>query len=311
MGARPSCARSSRLRAQPLKDVVDWLGSYQRFWEEGFDLLDEACAPRRVSAAMAEASGASGYGVRITRVFDAPRDRVWKEWTEPERFADWFGGRECEAPLSSVSMDVRPGGTWRLAMFALPPPADRLGGDYREVEAPDRLVFTIAGDLPDDDPFELVTVVLTDLGDDRTEMLFEQRGSMPPEEYERATEGWSTFFDHLQERLSAAEPARCGNAVPRASGQRGRTTPRPDSRRGSEPRPWRDLISSRRGTAPPDTDACDDYRLGRRAAAVHGAGCRATVASSIPEAAADPLGGRDRPGQKDSDREATRHHASV
>jgi hypothetical protein len=33
--------------------------------------------------------------------------------------------------------------------------------------------------------------VLTDLGDDRTEMLFEQRGSMPPEEYERATEGWS------------------------------------------------------------------------------------------------------------------------
>jgi len=53
-------------------------------------------------------------------------------------------------------------------------------------------------------PFELVTVVLTDLGDDRTEMLFEQRGSMPPEEYERATEGWSTFFDRLQERLSAA-----------------------------------------------------------------------------------------------------------
>jgi hypothetical protein len=49
-----------------------------------------------------------------------------------------------------------------------------------------------------------VTVVLTDLGDDRTEMLFEQRGSMPPEEYERATEGWSTFFDRLQERLSAA-----------------------------------------------------------------------------------------------------------
>jgi uncharacterized protein YndB with AHSA1/START domain len=154
---------------------------------------------------MAEASGASGYGVRITRVFDAPRERVWKEWTEPERFADWFGGRECEVPLSSVSMDVRPGGAWRLAMFA-PPDRRRIdwGGDYREVEAPDRLVFTIAGDLPDDDPFELVTVVLTDLGDDRTEMLFEQRGSMPPEEYERATEGWSTFFDRLQERLSAA-----------------------------------------------------------------------------------------------------------
>ena len=38
---RSAQLRPSRLRAQPLKDVVDWLGSYQRFWEEGFDLLDE------------------------------------------------------------------------------------------------------------------------------------------------------------------------------------------------------------------------------------------------------------------------------
>jgi uncharacterized protein YndB with AHSA1/START domain len=31
-------------------------------------------------------------GIRMVRVFDAPRERVWAEWTEPERFADWFGG---------------------------------------------------------------------------------------------------------------------------------------------------------------------------------------------------------------------------
>jgi uncharacterized protein YndB with AHSA1/START domain len=34
-------------------------------------------------------------GITITRVFDAPRERVWQEWTEPERFADWFGGPEA------------------------------------------------------------------------------------------------------------------------------------------------------------------------------------------------------------------------
>ena len=33
------------------------------------------------------------------RVFDAPRELVWKEWTEPERFADWFGGTQSEVPL--------------------------------------------------------------------------------------------------------------------------------------------------------------------------------------------------------------------
>jgi uncharacterized protein YndB with AHSA1/START domain len=59
-------------------------------------------------------------GIAITRVFDAPRERVWQEWTEPERFADWFGGVESEVPVSSVEMDVRPGGSWRLTMFAAP-----------------------------------------------------------------------------------------------------------------------------------------------------------------------------------------------
>ena len=57
-------------------------------------------------------------GFTVTRVFDAPRERVWKEWTEPERFADWFGGTEWQVPMATVSMDVKPGGLWRLSMFA-------------------------------------------------------------------------------------------------------------------------------------------------------------------------------------------------
>jgi uncharacterized protein YndB with AHSA1/START domain len=148
--------------------------------------------------------GANAYGIRIARVFDAPRERIWEEWTEPERFADWYGGAECEVPLSTVSMDVRPGGRWQLTMFA-PPNRRRIdwAGEYREVQAPERLVFTVT-DRPAQDAFELVMVVLTDLGDGRTEMLFEQRGSMSPEQYERATDGWGTFFDRMEERLAAA-----------------------------------------------------------------------------------------------------------
>jgi hypothetical protein len=46
-----------------------------------------------------------------------------------------------------------------------------------------------------------VTVVLKDVGAGRTEMLFEQRGSMRPEQYERAKEGWASFFDRIAERL--------------------------------------------------------------------------------------------------------------
>jgi DNA-binding transcriptional ArsR family regulator len=39
--ARSAQLRPSRLRAEPLKDAVDWLGSYHRFWEAGFDQLEE------------------------------------------------------------------------------------------------------------------------------------------------------------------------------------------------------------------------------------------------------------------------------
>jgi uncharacterized protein YndB with AHSA1/START domain len=143
-------------------------------------------------------------GITIVRVFDAPRERVWKEWTEPERFADWFGGVEYEVPLSTVAMDVRPGGSWRLTMLAGDERREiHWKGAYREVLEPERLVFTIS-DRPGDDAYELVSVLLTDLGDGRTQMLFEQRGSMSAEQYERAGKGWSGFFDRIAERLADA-----------------------------------------------------------------------------------------------------------
>jgi uncharacterized protein YndB with AHSA1/START domain len=143
-------------------------------------------------------------GITMTRVFDAPRERVWREWTEPEAFADWFGGTESEVPLDTVAMDVRPGGEWRLTMyFGAERREIRWRGDYREVVAPERLVFTVT-DQPDGDAYELVTVVLVDLGDGRTEMQFEQRGGgLTPEEYERAGQGWGAFFDRVDARLAA------------------------------------------------------------------------------------------------------------
>jgi uncharacterized protein YndB with AHSA1/START domain len=150
---------------------------------------------------MAE-EGTLKRGIRLTRVFEAERERVWQEWTEPERFADWFGGGEAEVPLSTVSFDVRPGGSWRATMFAGPERREiNWSGEFREVVAPERLVFTIC-DQPGEETYELIIVVLTDLGDGRTEMLFEQHGRMSPEEYEYAGQGWSKFFDRIEERIA-------------------------------------------------------------------------------------------------------------
>jgi uncharacterized protein YndB with AHSA1/START domain len=141
-------------------------------------------------------------GIELTRVFDAQRERVWREWVEPERFSDWFGGPEFEVPLSTVSMDVRPGGALRLTMLVESGRREiHWKGEYREVVKPERLVFTIS-DQPGDDAFELITVVLTDLGDGRTEMFFQQRGVLSAEQYKHTEQGWGGFFDRIAERLA-------------------------------------------------------------------------------------------------------------
>jgi uncharacterized protein YndB with AHSA1/START domain len=145
-------------------------------------------------------------GIEITRVFDAPRAEVWREWTEPERFADWYGGPDFEVPLETTSMDVRAGGRWSLVMRGEGREI-HWDGEYLEVDPPERLVFTVS-DRPGADLYELCTVLLRDLGAGRTEMRFSQTGSMSPEAYRRAREGWSGFFARVAERLRGSNPTQ-------------------------------------------------------------------------------------------------------
>jgi uncharacterized protein YndB with AHSA1/START domain len=149
-------------------------------------------------------SAAAEPGITITRVFDAPRERVWREWTELERFADWFDGGEAEVPVSTVLMDVREGAPGGRRCSPDPGRREiRWKGEYREVVASKRLVFTLS-DQPGEDGYELVVVVFSDLGDGRTEMLFQQHRRMSAKQYERAGEGWSSFFDRMAEHLADA-----------------------------------------------------------------------------------------------------------
>jgi uncharacterized protein YndB with AHSA1/START domain len=142
--------------------------------------------------------------VEISWTFEAPRENVWREWTEPQRFADWYGGPEFEIPLETVSMEVREGGRWNLVMI-VGPREIHWDGEYIEVDEPERLVFTVS-DQPGEDLYDLCTVVLTDLDGDRTEMLFQQSGGhMPAAAYRRAQEGWGGMFRYLGERLKASQ----------------------------------------------------------------------------------------------------------
>ncbi len=169
------------------------------------------------SAEHATAPTEGPRGFTIARVFDAPRELVFRAWTEPARFAQWFGGAASSVPLETTALDVRPGGAWKLVMLAGPERnALPFGGFYREVVPPERLVMTLTNPADPNDPdVEVVTVVLTDLGGGKTRMEFEQRGHLSDETYVRTKEGWSVFFDSLAEHM-AHEP-RLNERAPRAA----------------------------------------------------------------------------------------------
>lgn len=130
----------------------------------------------------------------IRRVLDAPRELVWKAWTDPDQVARWFGPREISTPRSTIRMDVRPGGTFELTMISDDDGTEYpSGGTFLEVEEPDRLVWR------DRDIDLLVTITFVDLGG-RTEMTCHVVGRTGGAE---AYDGWSTMFDKLAAFLAS------------------------------------------------------------------------------------------------------------
>jgi uncharacterized protein YndB with AHSA1/START domain len=140
----------------------------------------------------------------ITRIFDAPRELVWRAWTESADAAEWWHPRGIEIKDGSVSVDVRPGGRYTYTMVN---PADGAEypttGVYREVDPPRRLVFTWASPGEPDDTAPVITVDLRELGADRTEMLFHLRGVAGAPGDENVYDGWDSAFDLLDEQLAA------------------------------------------------------------------------------------------------------------
>ena len=56
--------------------------------------------------------------IEITRIFDAPRELVYRAFTDPGQLAQWFGPAGCRVPRDSIEIDARPGGHLRFVMTA-------------------------------------------------------------------------------------------------------------------------------------------------------------------------------------------------
>lgn len=106
--------------------------------------------------------------LEVTRVFDAPRELVWKAWTDPDHVGAWWGPNGFTTTTSS--MDVRPGGAWRFVMRGPDGKAYDNLVVYREVQAPHRLAYWHGEKEGDPHAFEVVVTFAEEDGKTRVSL---------------------------------------------------------------------------------------------------------------------------------------------
>jgi uncharacterized protein YndB with AHSA1/START domain len=82
--------------------------------------------------------------ITLVRTFDAPRELVFRMWTEPRHLAQWWGPHHFDNPVCEA--DARVGGAILIHMRAPDGKAHVMGGVYREITPPTRIVFTTSVD---------------------------------------------------------------------------------------------------------------------------------------------------------------------
>ena len=145
-------------------------------------------------------AAANGFQCVITRVFDAPRSLVFKEWTDPIQRAQWYGPRGFTAIV--IHDDARTGGTYHYQMHSAKDDYD-WHGTYLEVVEPERLVFSWPDNILWKVSDTIVTVTFEDL--DRKTRLTLRHATFPSEELRHDhTRGWNSALDRLAEVVEVA-----------------------------------------------------------------------------------------------------------
>jgi uncharacterized protein YndB with AHSA1/START domain len=160
----------------------------------------------------------------IARLFDAPRDRVWKAWTDRDQLMQWFGPAGCA--IAVAKLDLRPGGLFHYCMRM--PGGQEMWGrfTYREIVPPERIVLVNSFSDPNAGitrhPYSptwpretLSTTILAEQGDKT--MLTLRWQPLNPTAEERQTfdsshdsmkMGWTGTFDQLAAHLAKSHGSR-------------------------------------------------------------------------------------------------------
>ncbi len=148
----------------------------------------------------------------VTRVFDAPVERVWQAFTDPNYISRWWGPKDFTAP--SIKLDLRPGGKYLYLMRGPDGQDYWTAGTFQEIVPLQRLVYTdsfadehgnivpasyygMEGDMP----LEMIATVLFEELVGKTKMTLKHSGMPEGEDRDLAGQGWNESMDKLANSL--------------------------------------------------------------------------------------------------------------
>jgi uncharacterized protein YndB with AHSA1/START domain len=156
----------------------------------------------------------------ITRIFDAPRELVWKAWTDPQYVMQWWGPKGFTAPVCKI--DFRVGGKFLCCMRSPDGQEGWNAGEYHEIVPYERIVSSMYFSDPDGnkiDPAQLGieheaiedardVTLFEDLGDGRTKLTFIGNEPMESAKNSGQLEGWNQILDKLAAAVAQLVNAR-------------------------------------------------------------------------------------------------------
>ncbi len=147
---------------------------------------------------MPQAETIAPLELMINRTINAPRERVFRAWTEAEALNRWFSPDPAWVVTSSV--DLRVGGEYWIEMHKPDGQTHRAKGMYREIHRPDRLVFTWTAGSCGATAVEdsLVTVEFYEV-DGKTQLTLTHQQFRDADSRDRHNQGWNGCLDRLQQ----------------------------------------------------------------------------------------------------------------
>ncbi len=199
-----------------LFELEAWVRHMTHLWNQRFDALERVLEAEKKHIETTEMERRSTMAhqqtqskeVTITRIFDAPRELVFKAWTDPKLVGQWWGPHGFTTPV--CELDVRPGGAMRIDMRGPDGVVYPGKGVFHEIIEPDRLVFTTSTfeDAEGNPQLEVLnTVTFTELGSKTKLTLHAVVVKATPEvgtALAGMEEGWNQSLDRLAEDLAKA-----------------------------------------------------------------------------------------------------------